>query len=141
MVHKGKYKVKHRQKYVGNVNDVTYRSSWERRFMVYCDKNPGILRWNSEEVIIPYYSPVDRKTHKYYVDFLIQTDTGMTLIEVKPDRQTRPPKMGGTPKSKGRYLKEMKTWKVNEAKWIAAERFCEERGWIFKILTEKHLVR
>ena len=146
MALKGKYRVQNRDKYVGNVDSVTYRSSWERRFMVWCDDNPSVIAWNSEEVVIPYYSPVDKKMHKYYVDFLIKTRDGSgkikhTLIEVKPDKQTRPPVMGKTKKSKYRYLRELKTWKVNEAKWKHAEEFCKDRKWEFKILTEKQLVK
>jgi hypothetical protein len=146
MSYKGKYKVRNREKYVGNVDNVQYRSLWERTFMKYCDNNPAIIAWNSEEVVIPYYSPVDNKMHKYYVDFLIKThdidgNVKHVLIEVKPDKQTRPPKMGKTAKSKNRYLREMKTWKVNEAKWKQAQEFCKDRKWEFKILTEKHLVK
>ena len=73
MAHKGKYTVRNRSKYVGKVDSVVYRSSWERRFMVWCDDNPAVIAWNSEEVVIPYYSPVDNKMHKYHVDFLIKT--------------------------------------------------------------------
>ncbi len=146
MAYSGNYKVKNRDKYVGAVDKVKYRSLWERKFMVYCDTNPHIVKWNSEEVIIPYYSPIDKKMHKYYMDFLIQTydsegSIKHTLIEVKPDKQTRPPKMGKTAKSKRRYLREMKTWTVNDAKWKATKEFCADRLWDFKILTEKHLVK
>ena len=96
MAYSGNYKVKNRDKYVGAVDKVKYRSLWERKFMVYCDTNPHIVKWNSEEVIIPYYSPIDKKMHKYYMDFLIQTydsegSIKHTLIEVKPEKQTRPP--------------------------------------------------
>jgi hypothetical protein len=146
MAYKGKYHVKNRSKYVGNVDKVVYRSLWERTFMKYCDDNPSVIAWNSEEVVIPYYSPVDNKMHKYYVDFLIKTRDSdgkirHVLIEVKPDNQTRPPVMGKTKKSKYRYLRELKTWKVNEAKWKHAEEFCKDRKWEFKILTEKQLVK
>lgn len=146
MSYKGKYTVRNRSKYVGKVDSVVYRSSWERRFMVWCDDNPAVIAWNSEEVVIPYYSPVDNKMHKYYVDFLIKTrdsdgNVKHTLIEVKPEKQCKPPVMGKTKKSRYRYLKELKTWKVNEAKWKEAEEFCLDRKWEFKILTEKHLMK
>lgn len=145
MAHKGKYKVQNREKYVGEVDNVVYRSSWERRFMVYADTNPSVLQWNSEELVIPYYSPVDKKMHRYFVDFWIKVATPngeqVIVIEVKPKAQTKPPVMGKTAKSKYRYLREMATWKVNEAKWMAAEEFCADRKWQFKILTEDHLVR
>lgn len=146
MAYKGKYKVRNRDKYVGEVDNVVYRSSWERRFMVYADTNPNVVKWNSEELVIPYVSPVDNKVHRYFPDFWIEVkDTGGStnhiVIEVKPKGQTGPPKMGKTAKSKYRYLRELKTWKVNEAKWDVAREFCADRKWQFKILTEDHLVR
>jgi hypothetical protein len=146
MSYKGKYKVRDRSKYVGEVDNVVYRSLWERNFMRWCDTNSRIIAWNSEGVVIPYYSPVDNKMHKYYVDFLIKTrdsdgNIKHTLIEVKPEKQCKPPVMGKTQKSKYRYLKELKTWRVNEAKWKEAEEFCKDRKWEFKILTEKQLVK
>ena len=149
MAYKGKYKVKNREKYVGAVDKVRYRSSWERRFMVYCDvTQPKIERWSSEEIVLPYLSPVDGRIHRYFPDFWIaQRDESGRLstmiIEVKPKEQCGPPKKPKTKtsKSKYRYLREMKTWKVNEAKWKVAEEFCAERKWIFKLLTEDHLVK
>jgi len=146
MAHKGKYKVTNREKYVGDVDNVVYRSSWERRFMVYADSNPNVVEWNSEELVIPYVSPVDGRVHRYFTDFWIKVkdtegNVKNIVIEVKPKTQTAPPKMGKTAKSKYRYLKELKTWKVNEAKWEAAQEFCDDRMWQFKILTEDHLVR
>jgi hypothetical protein len=146
MAYKGKYKVKNRSKYVGAVDNVVYRSSWERRFMVYADSNPNVVKWNSEELVIPYVSPVDGKVHRYFPDFWIEIigDSGQLnniVIEVKPKGQTGPPKMGKTAKSKSRFLREMKTWKVNEAKFEMAKEFCDDRKWQFKILTEDHLVK
>ena len=146
MAHKGKYKVKNRSKYVGAVDNVVYRSSWERRFMVYADTSKKVIKWNSEELVIPYVSPVDGKVHRYFPDFWIQSlsedgQISNIIIEVKPKGQCQEPKMGKTAKSKYRYLRELKTWKVNEAKWDKAREFCEDRKWEFKILTEDHLVR
>ncbi|MBT6072471.1 MAG: head completion protein [Euryarchaeota archaeon] len=146
MAHKGKYKVKNRSKYVGAVDNVVYRSSWERRFMVYADTSKKVIKWNSEELVIPYVSPVDGKVHRYFPDFWIQSlsedgKISNIIIEVKPKGQCQAPKMGKTAKSKYRYLRELKTWKVNEAKWDKAREFCEDRKWEFKILTEDHLVR
>tara|TARA_B100001245_G_C22760727_1_gene368075 strand:+ start:17 stop:457 length:441 start_codon:yes stop_codon:yes gene_type:complete len=146
MAYKGKYKVKNRSKYVGAVDNVVYRSSWERRFMVYADTNPNVVKWNSEELVIPYVSPVDGKVHRYFPDFWIEVKgekgkINHMVIEVKPKTQTVPPKLGKTAKSKYRYAKAMKTWKVNEAKFNMAREFCDDRKWQFKILTEDHLVK
>jgi len=146
MAHKGKYKVKNRSKYVGDVDNVVYRSSWERRFMVYADTSKKVIQWNSEELVIPYVSPVDGKVHRYFPDFWIEVleeggTTNKIVIEVKPKGQCKPPTMGKTAKSKYRYLRELKVWKVNEAKWDSCKNFCDDNQWQFKILTEDHLVR
>jgi hypothetical protein len=143
MAYKGKFKPKFPQKYIGNPTKVIYRSLWERKFMVFCDINKNVLEWGSEEVIIPYRSPVDGKMHRYYVDFIVKTkrDDGIvetSIIEVKPKKQCQPPKV---PKRKTRrFLNEVKRWGINSAKWDAAEKYSELRGWKFKILTEDVLL-
>jgi len=105
--------------------------------MKYLDRQPEVLRWSSEEIIIPYRSPIDNRVHRYYPDFWVKTDQGESLIEIKPKKQTKPPK--SNPKHKRRYLKEVKTWGINEAKWKAAQEFCEHRGWKWQIITEDTL--
>ena len=116
----------------------------ERRFMEWCDSNDKCYKWSSEEVVIPYISPIDNKRHRYFPDFLIQTPKGWFLIEVKPLTQSRPPKKlvieNLDLKKKRRYIKSVQTWLVNEAKWKAATKVCEKKGWSFQILTEKQLV-
>lgn len=114
---------------------------WERKFAKYCDENSGILRWSSEEVVIPYISPKDGRIHRYFVDFFIevQSTTGPKsfLIEVKPKHQTAPP----VKKSRitKRYMTEAATFAINSAKWNAAHEYCRKRGWTFLVLTEDHL--
>ena len=80
MAYKGKYQPSHPRKYKGNPSNIIYRSLWERKFMVYCDLNENILEWGSEEIIIPYRSPVDGKVHRYFPDFYIKVreSTGYT---------------------------------------------------------------
>ena len=90
--YKGKFKVKNSQKYKGNPSNIIYRSLMELRFMKHCDSNDKILKWSSEEIAIPYISPIDNKRHRYFPDFLIQTKKGWTLVEVKPSIETKPPK-------------------------------------------------
>ena len=120
-----------------------YRSLWERRFMVYCDNNPNILEWGSEEIIIPYKSPLDKKVHRYFPDFFIKYKNSSgkivrEIIEVKPKRHLSPPK---EPRRKTkRYLGEVNTYIINQAKFKAAEEFCKDRKLGFRILTEEHLV-
>jgi CRISPR/Cas system CMR-associated protein Cmr5 small subunit len=118
------------------------RSSWETKFAIWCDKNPSIINWSSEETIVPYVSPVDNKAHRYFIDFKIQVKTSegqkkTYLVEIKPDHQTRPP-IPANRKSK-KYITEVMTWGVNDAKWRAAKQYALDRGWEFLILTEYHL--
>jgi hypothetical protein len=142
MFHKRKYKPIHPEKYIGDHTNIVMRSSWETKFALWCDKNPSVLNWSSEETIVPYISPVDNRAHRYFIDFKIKIITvdGVIktyLVEVKPDSQTRPP----TPPSKKtrRYIQEVMTWGVNEAKWKAATTYAKDRNWDFVILTEHHL--
>ena len=137
----GYYKPKYPQKYRGE-GPIIYRSSWERKFCRYCDLNEQVLEWGSEEFYIPYISPVDNRVHKYFPDFImkVKESTGKNktyVIEVKPKKQCAPPKK---PKrqTKG-YLYEMKTYAVNQAKWKAAQEFCDDRRIEFKIITEIEL--
>ena len=120
MSYKGRYKPQNPLKYKGDPHNVIYRSLWERKFMVYCDTSVNIIEWGSEEIIIPYLSPWDGRLHRYFPDFYIkvrQADGNLKkmIIEVKPKRQCSPPK---EPKRKTKkYLGEVKTWGINQAKW------------------------
>ena len=140
--YKGKFKVKNPQKYKGNPSNIIYRSLMELRFMKWCDSSEKILQWSSEEVIIPYISPIDNKRHRYFPDFLIQTAKGWFLIEVKPQIESRPPKKklmeNLNLKKKRRYMKSVRTWLVYEAKWEAAKKVCEVKGWTFEILQKNN---
>jgi len=142
MAYKGKYKPLRPYKYKGNPTKVTYRSLWERKFMQYCDDNTNILEWASEEMYVWYKSPVDNRAHRYFPDFYIKVreSTGMIkkyIIEVKPKRQTKPP---AKPKRQTRgYLREAFEYAKNKAKWKAANEWCLDRGYEFKVLTEKEL--
>jgi hypothetical protein len=139
--HKGKFTPKNPKKYAGDPTSIIYRSSWELKFMHWCDRKDSVYSWSSEEVIIPYKSPIDNRYHRYFVDFLVKfKDTNDTtrvwLIEVKPHSKTMPPKVR---KKTKRYIQEVMEWGVNDAKWKAAEQYCADRKWEFKILTEKDL--
>ena len=142
MAYKGKYKVRAPYKYKGNPTKVVYRSSWELKFMNYCDTNINILEWGSEEMYVWYKSPVDNKPHRYFPDFYIKAreSNGQIkkyIIEVKPQRQTKPP---AKPKRQTRgYLREAYEYAKNQAKWKAANEWCLDRGFEFKVLTEKEL--
>lgn len=142
MFHKRMYKPINPLKYAGDHTNIVMRSSWETKFAIWCDKNPSVVKWSSEETIVPYISPVDNRAHRYFIDFKIQVYTNegklkTYLVEIKPDIQTRPPK-APTRKTK-QYIKEVMTWGVNDAKWKAATTYAKDRGWEFIILTENHL--
>jgi hypothetical protein len=141
MSYKGKYKPSYPQKYKGDPTNIIYRSLWERKFMVYCDTRENILEWGSEEICLPYRSPVDNRIHRYFPDFYIKVNENGTikkyLIEVKPKKQTIEPKVQKR-KTKG-YIYEVVEYAKNQAKWRAAREFCEDRQWQFKIITEDEL--
>ena len=134
MAYKGKFRPQNYKKYKGDYSKIIYRSGWELKFMKYLDRQPKVLLLSSEEVIIPYKSPIDNKWHRYYPDFWVKTSKNEALIEIKPKRQTKPPKEN--PKHRRRFLKEVRVWGINEAKWKAAEEFCEQKGWKWQIMTE-----
>ena len=136
------YKPSHPEKYLGNSNNIICRSSWERQFCRYCDTNPNIVKWASEEFSIPYISPVDGRPHRYYPDFLIEVKekSGKLkkyVIEIKPKKQTQPP-VKKKRVTKG-FILEAKTYAVNQAKWKAAVEFCNDNMIEFKIITEDEL--
>ena len=143
MAYKTKYKTQNPSKYIGNPTNIICRSLWERRVCKYLDENVNVVRWGSEELIIPYYSPVDKKMHRYYPDFIaeIKSPNGSVktyVIEVKPKKQTKAPEK--KKKQTKSYIKECMTFAVNEAKWKSAKEVCEQKGWDFIILTEDDIL-
>ena len=140
MSYSGWFKPKNPKKYKGDPNNIVYRSSWELRVMKWLDEHPNIVWWASEELPIPYVSPVDNKVHRYFPDFVAkvkQADKETTMVlEVKPYKQTQKPTQKRQTK---RFLQEVVTYAVNQEKWRAADLFCKEHGWQFKLLTEKEL--
>ena len=142
MAYKGRYNPVNPNKYKGNPQNIIYRSLWERKFMVYCDTNDKVLEWGSEEIIIPYISPWDGKVHRYFPDFYIKVKQSngnlkKFIIEVKPKKQTRPPKP--VVRKTKRWINEVKTFGINEAKWKHATKWCKDNDMEFKILTEEEL--
>ena len=93
MSYKGRYTLKHPEKYIGDAKKVVYRWLWERQAFKWCENNPKVKAWNSEEIVVPYKSSVDKKLHRYFVDLLIQMEDKSTyLVEIKPKKETKPPK-------------------------------------------------
>ena len=142
MSYKGKFRPKNHKKYMGDFREVIYRSSWELKFMQYCDTNKSIVKWSSDEIVIPYRSPVDNRVHRYFPDFYVKYrdvkgNYQEKVIEIKPAKQVKEPKV--QKRRTKRYVSEVFTYATNKAKWEAAEDFCKDRRWKFQILTEKEL--
>ena len=142
MSYKGKYQPSFPKKYKGDPTNIVYRSLWERTFMRYCDTNENILEWFSEEIAVPYRSPIDNKIHRYFPDFYIKVKESngsikKYLIEIKPKKQTIEPQVQKR-KTKG-YIYEVYEYAKNQAKWNAAKEWCADKGYEFKVLTEDDL--
>ena len=141
MAYRGRFYPKHPLKYKGDPNKIVYRSSWEVRVMKYLDDNDGVVWGASEEMNVKYISPVDGRVHRYFPDFVVKVrrkDNSSTIfmLEVKPEAQT---KLRQPKRVTKQYINEAATYAVNQAKWKYAEEFCKERGWVFRVVTEKDL--
>jgi hypothetical protein len=139
--YKGFFKPINTEKYNGDPNKIVYRSSWELRVMKWFDDHPDVIWWCSEELIIPYYNPIDQKMHRYFPDFIVKMKKRdgkvMTyVLEVKPYSQTQKPERK---RKTQKFINESVTYVINQSKWKAADEFCQEHGWEFKILTEHEL--
>lgn len=150
MAYNGRFRPKNPEKYKGDPSNIIYRSLWELKFFKWCDEHPDTIWWQSEELVVPYTSPIDNRIHRYFPDVVVKMksrdgdDTKTIMVEIKPHKQTLPPdvkKKNATPTGRisRRYLNEVKTWGVNDAKWKAAKQFCAQRGWEFVIMTEREL--
>jgi len=143
MYYQGKFTPQNYKKYKGNPTNIIYRSLWELKFMKYCDLNTNILEWNSEEVVIPYISPLDNRCHRYFVDFWVKLrertgEVRTYLFEIKPKKYTQPPNQNPKRKTK-KWVQENYEYVKNQAKWKAAKEFCADRLMEFKVLTEEEL--
>lgn len=142
MSYKGYFRPKNPSKYKGDPTNIIYRSSWEVKLMSYLDAHPDVVQWASEELVIPYRSPLDNQIHRYFPDFWVKKRSSdgtieTLVIEVKPLKQTKEP----TPSTKRtkQYIREVATWAINQAKWNAAKMYCEDRNWKFMTMTERDL--
>lgn len=143
--HQGKFQPKFPEKYVGNVNQIYWRSSWERKFMVWCDLSPFVVAWTSEYPI-QYLNQIDGKYHRYFVDFFVKIkdkegkETTL-MVEIKPACQINPPKKPkiNNHKAMQRYLNECLTYQKNQDKWNAAKQFAKKNGFKFILLDEYDL--
>lgn len=138
MAYSGRYSVQDNSKYEGDPTQVFFRSLWERQVFRWADSNPNVLKWMSEEIVVPYICKTDGKAHRYYVDLKLRMANGKTyLIEIKPKCETLPPI---EPKRKTRrYIIEVMTYAKNISKWEAADKFAKSRGWEFQVWHEDTL--
>ena len=140
--YKGRYKPHFPKKYKGDPTNIIYRSSWELKFMKFCDLREDIVEWQSEEFSIPYKHPIDGKMHRYFPDFLVKVKNADNkietwVVEVKPYSQTKEPKK--QKRLTRKYINEVKTYAINKYKWLYAEEWCKDRNYKFVIFTEKEL--
>ena len=105
------------------------------------DADPNVIAWSSEEIAIPYISPIDGRRHRYFPDFVVEVkednEINKIMVEIKPKHQTKAPSIQKKPTKK--YINDVKTWGVNSAKWEAAEKYCNKNNMEFQILTEDNL--
>ena len=140
--YKGKFTPKNPKKYKGDPTNIIFRSLWELRVFKWLDENTNILEWSSEEIAIPYISPVDNRYHRYFPDILMKSkmkdgSVKTLMLEIKPYNQTQEPEV--KKRKTKRYITEVVTWAVNDAKWKAAREYCADRNWEFKLITENEL--
>ncbi len=144
--YKGKYLVENKEKYIGT-KQIIYRSSWECKVCKFFDMSDNILKWSYESIVIPYVNVIDGKTHRYYPDFYIEKKNkngtiSKVIVEVKPKRQTLPPKEPKTNnwKSKRQYMYDAETFVINQCKWKSASAYCDKYGYEFQIITEDDII-
>lgn len=140
--HQGSYIPKNIQKYIGNIDNIIYRSGLELKFFRWADNNSNVLEWASEEIVVPYYDSLQRKNRKYFIDAYVKIKEGNIvkkyLVEIKPWKQTQEPKATKN-KKKSNLLYEQVAWKNNCDKWAFAKDFAKKHGMEFIIITEKEL--
>ena len=136
--YKGKFYPKNPAKYKGDVTNITYRSHWERQLFRWLDEQSFVASWSSEEVVIPYRCKTDGQLHRYFVDVKLTFTDGRTLlVEVKPAKETEPPKKPS--RKTARYITEVMSYAKNMSKWESALDYAADRGWTFEIWTEDTL--
>ena len=137
----GTFSPKNKEKYKGSF-PILFRSSWERKLMLWADLNPSVLSWGSESVVIPYQNPLTGRVSRYFVDFNVTMrdkngELKKFLIEIKPYSQTIPPVQKNR-KTKS-LMRQQAEYVKNQAKWQAAMQWSQKHNQTFVILTEKQL--
>ena len=139
---KGKFRPKNPDKYKGDPTNIIYRSSWERAFMNWADRTGAVKSWQSEEKCVWYFDPISKKKRRYFPDFIVNIERDGVIItevvEVKPQAQIDGPPVDPKRKTVA-WVNAVKTYIINQAKWQAATEWCEDRGYNFRLISEKHL--
>jgi hypothetical protein len=142
----GRFVPKNPQKYAGDATNIMFRSSWEIAMMKFLDSSQAVIKWGSEELVIPYLKPVidpvtgrpGFKPARYFPDFVVvyQDKDGniqKEVLEVKPLKETLA--------EKAKSDRDKMALAVNIAKWKAAEVFCRQNGMKFRVITEQSLFK
>jgi len=124
------------EKYRGNV-PLVMRSRAEFKFAEWCDRNPNIVWWSSENIKIPYYHPIKKKLVNYWPDFVICVHSKVYIIELKPEKQTVAPKYS----KRKSLIQEQATYLVNRSKWRAAKEHCTKLGYSFMVVTNESIYK
>jgi len=145
----GKFAPRNPEKYIGDIHNIIYRSSWEFRFCTYCDTNESIVKWSSEPLAIEYFNPLDKKVHNYNVDFYLKVvredrEEQEWIVEIKPENQVKKPIYEGnnmTLQKLKSYNRNMQIWITNQAKFKSAKEWAEKRGYRFGVIDENFLFK
>ena len=141
MSYSGRYTIKHTSKYGGDPTRVFFRSLWERQAFRWLDENPQVAKWSSEEVVIPYKCKTDGRIHRYFVDLKVTFQEGNKtyLIEIKPKKETIPPRITKASRPSKKYIQEVMKYAKNISKWEAATEYARDNLWEFQVWTEDDL--
>ena len=137
----GYYKPEHPEKYKGEY-PIIYRSSWEHKFCIWCDRNSEVIHWASEPFSIKYWNILTKKFHTYYPDFYISmkkdNEIKKYVVEIKPKSQLKkpaPPKKK-TAKSLKNYKYIYEAYMKNLCKIDALNKFAKNQNLNVMLLTE-----
>ena len=142
--HQGKYSPRNPKKYLGNLNQIRFRSGWELQMFIKMDTHDSVLQWGSEIIPIKFLNPIDGRQHTYFPDIfaVIKNRDGNIvkyLLEIKPSRETVIPTPTHDGRKQRRFLNESIKYAINNAKWRYAQDLCKTQGWVFKIISEKNI--
>jgi hypothetical protein len=145
-VQQGYFKPHHPEKYKGDASAIIYRSSWELKFLQYCDQNDAVVEYAAEPVGIAYFNPILKKPATYWIDCYMKTkgrDGTVTkwLIEVKPNKYLEKPQPPArlTESQMLSFARHAKAYIINSAKFEAAKDYAANNNMKFGIITENFL--